>query len=82
MPIKISFTSQRSGPSLSDSVSFPIKCPKCSDQTTQRLADLKSDPILTCSCGYRFKVETGGSAAKVANEVKELDRLLDNMFKH
>ncbi len=81
MPIKVSITSTRSGPSLSDSVSFPIECPNCHHKTTRRLAELKNDPVLVCSCGHKFKVESGGTAKKAADQVKELDRLLDNLFK-
>lgn len=82
MSIKVTMTTTRSGPSLSDSVTFPIECPKCSHKTEQLASRLEQDPKVTCpACGEEFGVETGGSAREVSKQLKELDRLLDNFGK-
>ncbi|WGS20816.1 MULTISPECIES: hypothetical protein [unclassified Bradyrhizobium] len=60
---------------------FPIKCPKCGHNTDHVLAELKRDPILTCRCGHKFKVETGGSAKAAEDEIRKLDRAINDLFK-
>lgn len=82
MPFKLTVKTTRSGPRLVDAVTFPIECPKCSHKTEQSAARLKDDPVIVCpSCGESFKIESGGSAREVADQLKNIDRLLDNFGK-
>ncbi|UGA42438.1 hypothetical protein HU230_0029655 [Bradyrhizobium quebecense] len=60
---------------------FPIKCPKCGHKSDQTLADLKRNPVLTCRCSHKFKVETEGSAKAAEDEIKKLDRAINDLFK-
>jgi hypothetical protein len=67
---------------LVDEMTVPIKCPKCGHETEQSLARLKDDPILICpSCGDTFKIESSGTMGKVADELDEIDRLIDKIGK-
>jgi hypothetical protein len=81
MSMKITVTTKRSGPSLADSASDTIECPECGHKMKVLIAKLQNDPTLVCPRGHRFKVKTGGTARKVTNELKEIDRLMDNLFK-
>jgi hypothetical protein len=82
MSLKITTTTTRSGKSLSDSLTTPIECPQCGHKMNPPLTQLKNDPTLTCPRGHRFKVQTGGSARKVADQLAKIDRQIDNLFKN
>jgi Predicted ATPase involved in replication control, Cdc46/Mcm family len=82
MPIKISTTVTKTGPRFAEAISFPIKCPKCGHETKQSIAGLKDDPLLVCSsCSETFKIESGGTARGVADDLDKLDRAWDNLIK-
>jgi DNA-directed RNA polymerase subunit RPC12/RpoP len=80
--IKVSMTTKRTGSSLVDGVTFPIKCPNCSYETKQSVSRLQNDLVIACpSCSKSFKVETQGTGQKIADQLRDLDRQLDNLFK-
>jgi transposase-like protein len=82
MPLKISTTITRSGPSFTEMEMVPVKCPKCGHEANHSFARLKDDPILTCSsCAEQFKIESGGSLGEVANQLDDIDRLFDKIGK-
>jgi ribosomal protein S27E len=82
MAIKVSITTTRSGPDLSDAVTVPIQCPKCGHETEHSIAWLKTDPVLSCSaCGEKLKIDSGGTLTDVANQLDNIDRLFDKITK-
>lgn len=82
MSIKVTVTTNRSGPPLGDAITFPIRCPECNHETEQSVSRLKDAPILVCpACSYHFKVESGGTGRQVADQIQEIDRLIDGFGK-
>jgi hypothetical protein len=82
MPIKVSVTTNRSGPDLADAMTVPVQCPKCGHESEHPIAGLKDDPILTCSaCAETFKIESGGGLREVADQLDDIDRLFDKIGK-
>lgn len=82
MPIKVSITTKRSGPPLTQAVAWPIACPKCGHETEQSIAALKTDPTLVCpSCSEAFKIESQDTAKQTFDQIAEIDRLMDTFGK-
>jgi hypothetical protein len=59
--------------SLADEFEIPIKCPKCGETSKRSLAELESQPVVTCSCGARITVR---GADEPAAAMKQLDDAL------
>lgn len=79
--MKLSITTTRTGPSLTERVTVPVKCPKCGHESQHRLADLERNPLVVCSatgCGHEVEIEVRGDAL---NQVRDIDRLLDGFGK-
>lgn len=67
---------------LSDDLGLPLPCPKCGNEVEVSLTRLKDEPQLVCpACGETFNVDSGGTAGEVADQVDNLDRLLDRFGK-
>lgn len=80
--LKVTMTTTRTGPRLTDAVTFPIACPECGHETEQPVSRLQHDPTITClACSYTFKVDTGSTGREVMDKLKKMDRLLDNFGK-
>jgi putative FmdB family regulatory protein len=67
---------------LSDQIGWDFECPKCGQKFEATARKLKDEPIFTCpNCGQRTSLDSGGSAAKVADDLDDLDRALDEFGK-
>lgn len=79
---KVTFKSSGNSRRILDALDVPIECPQCGHKTKQSLARLQHDPTFTCSgCGRDIKIESNGSARRVADSIKQIDRLFDGIGK-
>ena len=54
--------------------SFPIHCPKCGNESTEKLSRLKTSPKLVCSaCGVTITIDAKQLKEGLASVEKSLD---------
>jgi hypothetical protein len=51
--MKLTITTTRTGPTFSQSTTFPVKCPKCGHKSTHSLSRLKTNSSSTVSLTRR-----------------------------
>lgn len=82
MSIKFKIETRRSPGRTSEKFEMPIKCVHCGHDFRKSLAELRSDPVLSCpNCSEQFKVDTGGTARQLSDSLDGLDRAFDRLGK-